>query len=61
MELTFEQIKLQKAFDAGWDGAIKWYRSKYPDNLGRKIYVEELERLLDQNRRYQEDNPRPNA
>jgi hypothetical protein len=37
---------IKEAFDAGWDGAIKWSRSEYPDNMGRKIYVEELEKFL---------------
>jgi hypothetical protein len=44
--MSNEIDKLKKAFDAGWDGALRWHRSEYPNTMGNKIYVEELEKFL---------------
>ena len=46
MQLSPEQKKLKEAFDAGWDGAIRWHRAEYPDTMSNLIYVEELEKFF---------------
>jgi NAD(P)H-dependent flavin oxidoreductase YrpB (nitropropane dioxygenase family) len=37
----------KRAFDAGWDGAIRWTRTPYPGNLGNLVYAESLKKLFE--------------
>ena len=49
--IKHEKLLALEAFNAGWDGAIEWTRSKYPDNQGNMIYVRAWANFLNKNKK----------